>query len=146
MALTTCDDGRVRLWDVDSAVKLGELAVPDKTIEPIVGKKFKKTTERINAVAFSPDGLAAVTTSTAFEQELFADELPREELALAGHPQVGTRPQAKQAAGHPGNCVRLWDLTTLAQVPGADDGAFHRFMRKTPRPARRSSRPTAPRS
>ena len=130
LALTTCDDGRVRLWDVDSAVKLGELAVPDKTIEPIVGKKFKKTTERINAVAFSPDGLAAVTTSTAFEQELFADELPREELALAGHPQVGTRPQAKQAAGHPGNCVRLWDLTTLAQVPGADDGAFHRFSAK----------------
>jgi WD40 repeat protein len=91
-ALTVCEDGRVRLWDVGAARKLGEFAPPGETI---------------TAVAFSPDGSTAVTTST-----------------VAAH-----------AVSDAESAVRMWDLKTLKQLPGDDHAAqiaraaapFHQF-------------------
>ena len=67
--LTACEDGRVRLWDVDAAKQLGEFSMPGETI---------------TSVAFSPDGPIAVTTSTVASQ--------LKDSAASG-------PQAARAAG-----------------------------------------------
>ena len=150
--LTTCSDGKVRLWDLDTAALLAEFGVPDERIEEIVDdksqktteKKFNKITEKINAAAFSPDGLTAVTTSTASARELFASELSAKELAAASG-------GAQLTANRPGNCVRLWDLrdpTTPGNYPAPTKGHSTAMSRQTPRPGRRSSLAiaTAPRS
>jgi WD40 repeat protein len=89
-AMTTCEDGRVRLWDADTAKQLGEFGMPHETI---------------TSVAFSPDGAAAVTTST-----------------VASEQKVGTAAEANSA-------VRLWDLKTFKQIPGqgGTDSPLHQF-------------------
>jgi len=87
-ALATGDDGRARLWDVDEARNLGELGVAGETI---------------SAVAFSPDGLTAVATSTK---------------AIQATASSTGGSQAKATAGIAESWIRLWDLKTLAQLPG----------------------------
>jgi WD40 repeat protein len=88
--LTTCEDGRARLWDVVAARKLGEFGVPG---------------EAISAVAISPDGLTAVTTSTKSLEVTTSSAGSRHSDALAGPAE---------------SWVRLWDLKTLAQLPSKD--------------------------
>ena len=89
-ALTVCEDGRVRLWDVESARQLGEFSVPGETI---------------TAVAFSPDGSSAVTTST-----------------LAAESQnAATGKRGSRTAAEAESAVRLWDTATLKQLPGEND-------------------------
>jgi WD40 repeat protein len=88
--LTTCSDGKVRLWDIDNpAAPAAELPAP--------------ADETINAVAFSHDDSLAVTTS-----------IKKPATAAAAAPQA-----EKGAAGQAESYVRLWDVKSLRQVPGA---------------------------
>ncbi len=98
-ALTTCEDGHVRLWDVDAARQLGDFGVPGETI---------------TSVAFSPDGSAAVTTSTVASQ-------PKDSAASARK----HAPAPAEAVSE----IRLWDLKTFKQLPGAGGAGapFHQF-------------------
>jgi WD40 repeat protein len=89
-ALTACEDGRVRLWDADTAKQLGEFNMPRETI---------------TSVAFSPDGAAAVTTST-----------------VNGEQKAGAAAEAISA-------IRQWDLKTFKQMPGQGgaEAPLHQF-------------------
>ncbi len=100
-ALTVCEDGRVRLWDTDAARQLGEFGVPGETI---------------SAVAYSPDGATAVTTSTVATRQGDA----------AGS---SVAPSVAHATTDAESMVRLWDLKTFKQTPdGAGAAApFHQF-------------------
>ena len=86
--LTTCGDGRVRLWDLDK---------PDQPAAVLPSP----ADEMINAAAFSPDDSQAVTTSI-------------KKFAAA----ATAAPSADRAAGLAESYVRLWDLKNLRQADG----------------------------
>jgi WD40 repeat protein len=109
--------GRVRIWNADT----GELLL-----------ELKKDNKRVDAVAFSPDGMVLATTSYDKTARLYDARTGEERRVLPGHNDhvvgVAFSPDGGRLATRTGDgTVRLWDAGTgqlLLQLKGVAMGAL----------------------
>jgi WD40 repeat protein len=107
LAATACEDGKLRLWSVESAQVLGELPAAE-------GKRF-------NAVSFSPDGATVLGTSSDAAQIALwrvSDRAKDAEIRSVDG-RVWTAqfmPDGERIVTVGGNDARVWSMETHRQV------------------------------